>query len=193
MHLEGQRKWRHLGNRQEILTGPPISQILNTAHVAVHQWRYVMDNRFVNKEFSLLKRLAGFISDLLYAKEDLQDRLKLIDNGPERLDKLLDDISELVRELLSTGPESQRRQLHNTIKDYRLEFVPALSPGTKNILMSKTQAKQLIDLAREKCRICVEDPESARKCALYQLLEVTALPDSYETLLCPYSESTWAD
>lgn len=152
-----------------------------------------MDKRFVNKEFSLLKRLTAFISDLLYAKEDLWERLELVPDGQKRMDSLLNSVSDLIKDLIATGPENQKRQLGNTIKDYKIELMPKLSKGSTNILMTKTQAKQLIELAQEKCKTCVEDPRSAQKCALYQLLEVTVLPDSYDSLLCPYSKATWAD
>lgn len=152
-----------------------------------------MDKRFVNKEFSLLKRLTAFISDLLYAKDDLQSRLELIPDGPQRMNVLLDDASVLVKDILATGPENQKKHLYNTIKDYKVELMPKVSYGSSNIVMSKDQTKRLIDIAQEKCRTCVEDPDSAKKCALYQVLEITALPDTYETLLCPYSQAKWAD
>ena len=152
-----------------------------------------MDKRFVNKEFSLLKRLTAFISDLLYTKDDMQSRLALIPDGKQRMDALLDDASALVKDILATGPESQKKQLYNTMKDYKIELMPKLSYGSSNIVLSKEQVKQLIDVAQEKCKHCIEDPESAQKCALYKFLVITALPDSYNTLLCPYSQAKWAD
>ena len=152
-----------------------------------------MDKRFVNKEFSLLKRLAAFISDLLYAQEDLDSRLALIPDGRQRMNKVLDDTSKFVQDILATGPDAQKRQLSNTIKDYKVELMPKLAPGSPNIVMTKEQAKQLVDIAQEKCKSCVEDPAKAQKCALYQVLSITALPDTYDSLLCPYSRATWAD
>lgn len=152
-----------------------------------------MDKRFVNKEFTLLKRATAFISDLLYMKDDLAPRLQLVEDGPQRMNKVLDDISGLVKDVLATGPESQKKQLSNTIKDYKIELVPKLAPGSSNVLMTKEQAKKLIDIAQEKCKSCVEGSEDAKRCALYQVLEITALTDSYDSLLCPYSRATWAD
>ena len=152
-----------------------------------------MNERFVDIEFSVLKRLAAFISDLLYAKDDLNKRLLMIENGQERLNKLIDDTAVLVKELIATGTENQKRQLYNTIKDYKVEMIPKLANGSSNIVMTKIQAKQLIELAQEKCKNCVENSKSAQSCALYQFLEVTAVPDSYDSLLCPFSQATWAD
>ena len=152
-----------------------------------------MDKRFVNKEFTLLKRLTAFMSDLLYAKDDLAPRLQLVENGQQRMDKILDDVSSLIKDVLATGPESQKKQLSNTIKDYKVELMPKLAPGSSNVLMTKEQAKRLIDIAQEKCKSCVENSEEAKRCALYQILEITALTDSYDSLLCPYSRATWAD
>jgi hypothetical protein len=152
-----------------------------------------MDKRFVNKEFSALKRLTAFISDLLYAKEDLNERLDEIADGQKRIDEALDLTTQIVKDILATGPESQKKQLYNTIKDYKIELIPLLSSGSSNIIMSKTHVKNLIDIAKEKCSTCVENPQNAKRCALYKILEVTALPDSYETLLCPYSTATWAE
>ena len=152
-----------------------------------------MDKRFVNKEFSLLKRLTAFISDLLYMKDDLQSRLELIPNGQKRMDDVLNGISDLIKDVVATGPESQKRQLYNTIKDYKIELTPKLTPGSPNVLMSKEQVKCLIDIAQEKCESCVEDPKAAKNCRLYKFLEITALPSSYDSLLCPYSRATWGD
>lgn len=152
-----------------------------------------MEQRFVNKEFTMLKRLTAFISELLYMKEDLDERMQIIPDGQKRLDNVLSEVSDLVKELIETGPDSQKKQLYNFIKDSRVELIPKLSPGSTNILMSKAQAKQLVDIAQEKCKSCVEDPRSAKNCVLYKVLEVTALPDTYNTLLCPYSRAKWED
>ena len=152
-----------------------------------------MDKRFVNKEFSQLKILMSFMSELLYTRDHFQDRLEYVQDGQKRMNKLITNVSGLIRDILATGPESQRKQLGNVTKDYKVELLPKLSQGSANIIMTKEQAKQLIDLAQEKCKTCVEDPQSAQKCALYQFLEVTAVPDSYNSLLCPYAKATWAD
>ena len=152
-----------------------------------------MDKRFVNKEFSVLKRLTAFISELLYMKDDLQSRLELVPDGQKRMDRLLDDASQLAKDVIATGPETQKRQLYNTIKDFKVELTPKLTPGSANVLISKEQAMRLIDIAQEKCKTCVEDPASAKQCSLYKFLEITVLPDSYDSLLCPYSQAKWAD
>lgn len=193
MHLDAPKTKKHHGDLLKTMIGLRTNRVSIIARVAAHKWRLIMDKRFVNTEFTLLKRLAAFISDLLYAKEDLENRLALIPDGQNRMDNILDSVSDLLKDILSTGPENQKKQLYNVMKDYKVELMPRLSSGSKNIIMTKSQAKQLIDVAQEKCKSCVEDCNSAKKCALYQLLEITAIPDSYDTLLCPYSRAVWRD
>ena len=149
--------------------------------------------RFVRAEMDLMKRFAAFISELLYIKDDLQKRLDLIDDGENRIEKLLDDSAKLVKDLLETAPENQKKQFRNSINDYKIELVPKLTPGSSNVLLTKEQAKALVDLAQERCKSCVDGPDEALKCPVYRILEVTALPDSYESILCPYSLAEWAD
>ena len=193
MLLADRRTKKQHGSLQEILTGRQTSQSFVSVLCAVIRWRIQMNERFVNKEFSLLKRLTAFISDLMYTKEDLAERLDIIPDGRQRLDEAINDVSEIVKELISTGPEAQKKQLYSTIKDYKVELVPKFTPSPANIIMTKKQAKKLIDIAQEKCKACVEDPDSALKCPIYQVLETTAPLDSYDSLICPYSIAEWAD
>ena len=149
--------------------------------------------RFVRAEMDIMKRFAAFISELLYVKDDMQNRLEMVDNGKDRLEKLLDDSASLVKDLLETAPDNQKRQFRNSISDYKIELVPKLKPDSSNILFTKEQAKTLVDFAQERCKMCVDSAEEAKNCPVYKVLEITALPDRYDSMLCPYSLATWAD
>ena len=140
----------------------------------------------------MMKRLAAFLSELLFLKDDMK-RLNDIEDGNNRLEKIIDETARLTKDLLNTAPDNQRKQFSRSISDYKIELVPRLTPNSQNILMTKTQAKALVDLAQEKCKSCVESSESAKKCPIYKMMEITALPDRYDTMLCPFSLAEWAD
>lgn len=148
--------------------------------------------RFVRNEMALVRRFAAFLSELLFLKDDLK-RLEYIKDGKERLDSLINSSAELLKDILDTTIDSQKLQIRNSFEDYRIDIVPKLKPGSPNILMTKDQAKRLIELAQERCVSCVEDAEHAKNCPVYKIMEVTALPDNYDSLSCPFSRAEWAD
>ncbi len=152
-----------------------------------------METRFVRAEMDVMKRFAAFISELLYIKDDLQKRLDMVEDGKQRLDSIIDDTAKLVKDLLNTTVDNQRKHFANCLSDYRIDLTPKLKPGSTNLLMTRAQAKALVDLAQEKCKTCVDTPEEAEKCPVFKVLEITALPDNYDSMLCPYSRAEWAD
>ena len=152
-----------------------------------------METRFVRAEMDIMRRFAAFISELLYVKDDLQRRLEMVENGKQRLDTIIDDSAKLVKDLLDTASYNQKKQFANSINDYKIDLTPKLKPGSTSVLMTRDQAKALVNLAQEKCKTCVDTPEEAKKCPVFKVLEVTALPDTYDSMLCPYSRAEWAD
>ncbi len=149
--------------------------------------------RLVRNEMNTLKRFAASFSEFLFVKDDLANRLKTIQNGERRLDEIIEKTNSLFTDILKTVPENQRKQLINTLSDYRFELIPKLHPGSTNVIMTKDQAKELVDLAQEKCKTCIEYSDNAQNCSVYKMLEKTALPDHYDTIICPYSLAEWAD
>jgi len=149
--------------------------------------------RLVRNEMNTLKRFAAAFSEFLFAKDELTNRLKTIQDGEQRLDEIIEKTDSLFAEILETAPENQIKQLKNTLSDYRFELIPKLHPGSTNIIMTKDQAKELVNLAQEKCKTCIEYANDAQNCSIYKLLEKTALPDHYDTIICPYSLAEWAD
>ena len=151
-----------------------------------------METRFVRAEMDMMKRLAAFLSELLFLQDDMK-RLDDITDDRDRVKTIIDNTASLAKDLLDTAPDNQRRHFATTLNDYKIELVPKLKPGSQNVLLSKEQAKELVEFAQEKCKMCIEDSESAKKCPLAKLLETTALPDRYDSMLCPFSLAKWAD
>ena len=144
------------------------------------------------REKASLQYLAHAVSALVEAKDDLKDRLVMIENGTERMAKLADEAISLLTEVRTTVPEKQRNSMVNTTKDYEIRLVPKFTPSTHNVVVQKEDFRELVDSAQTKCRECTLDNEECRQCKLYRLL-VTVLPmDSYEgTFLCPYNMAEW--
>lgn len=151
-----------------------------------------MQTRFVRKEMTLLRWLFAFLSELFYFKDDMQPRLEMIQDGSQRIDKLIEDVSSLLKEIIATGTQTQKDQLTRALQDYKVELVPKCTPTSTKVVLSPETAKNLVDFAQERCKACVEDNVSCRQCNLYKLLEGVVTPDSYDTLLCPYAIIEWA-
>ena len=143
-------------------------------------------------EKTCLTFLTNAVSALTESKDDLKDRIAMIDGGPEMMERLVTDSLELLNQVRMTIPERQRINLINTAKDYDIRLVPKLTPGSNNVIVQKEEFRKMIDAAQVKCRDCVEDCDECRKCELYQLL-ITILPmDTYEgSMLCPYNLAEW--
>ena len=152
-----------------------------------------MEKRLVNAEFNQVKRFAAFISELNYFREGLLSHWEMVDNGQERIDRCVDDALKLFDELLDTIPKNQIKSLRNATEDYRIAFVPKVTPENQNVVMDREHAKALVDLAHEQCKICVKTPEEAEDCPVFQLSTGVVPPDTYDSLICAYSTAEWAD
>lgn len=138
--------------------------------------------------------LMNLVSSMAYAKDDIKERLTMIPEGSERMQKTLDMFSELLSDLLLTIPVNQCIGLKHTSEDYSLRAVPKITPKPTNVLMTRDEAKTLIDCAREgRCSSCVMDGNECRKCKLEQAFEsITPLKD-YGMALCPYNLAEWEE
>lgn len=151
------------------------------------------DRERLNKqEFSAMR---GMLAELVYIEssaEYLRNRLECIPGGKQRTAMLRGSVNAITDDLLGTVPREQCLQLGNTMNDMELRMVPKMTPMTRNVVIEESIAKGIIDMAKEKCKFCVEDNESCRSCRLYQYL-VAILPlDSYDNgLQCPYSNTIW--
>lgn len=127
-------------------------------------------------------------------QKELADRLKMIRQGEDRAHMLSTAVDELLNDLRLTIPMNQRLNLQNTAKDNEIRLTPKLTPTSTNVIMQKEEFKDLVDLARAKCRDCMDDDKACEKCRLFQLLTVLLpLDDYHDGMLCPYNLGEWAN
>ena len=152
-----------------------------------------MTERLVHAENNSVKRLGAFLSELLYTKESLSRRLSGMDNGIETLDDIIERTKKLFEMILDTVPDNQKRNIKNTFSDYKIALVPFLQPNSTSVIIQKDVATKLVDAAMYKCVGCVEDEHSCLKCELYNILEQTVTPNTYDSMMCPFARAEWAD
>ena len=150
--------------------------------------------RLMRSELTAVRMLLAALSTAAYAEEDLQDRLECVPYGRERMRLAVGGLRAVCDDVIGTVSKSQCRQLYGTMKDFEMRLLPKLTPGSTNIIMTKEQGRDLMDIARDRCHGCVEDGVSCRECRLYQILESTTPLDDYGAgMICPYSLAKWED
>ena len=147
----------------------------------------------MSSEWNKILAYAAYLSELCYIRDEMQDRLQMVENGSERLNDVINNAGSLLRDVLDTGTEAQKKKLRNTFHDYKMVLTPMLSNGSTNVLMTRDQAKALVDLAQERCASCIEDAEAAQQCPVYKLLEITTPLNRYDSMSCPFSLAAWSD
>ena len=150
--------------------------------------------RLKRNEMNGLRMLLAHLSTAAYVQDDLKDRLECIPDGNRRLRMAVGGLRAVCDDVIGTVSKAQAKQIYGTMRDYELRLVPKLTPASVNIMLTKEQGIELMDLAREKCHGCVEDGESCRECRLYKIFEATTPMDDYgDGLLCPYSLAEWEE
>lgn len=150
--------------------------------------------RLTRDEFEAVRAMLGAVSYIATAYKDLQKRALMISHGKQRLAMLLGNIRSIVDDIIGTIPQGQCKQLRNVMNDMEMRMVPKMSPLCKNIIIEKSIAKGIIDIAMDRCKGCVEDGTSCKKCELYKLLEgITPLDHWGSEAICPYAVSEWKD
>lgn len=148
-------------------------------------------NRF---EMQAVRMVLAAASIAAYSQEDLKDRLECIPYGNQRMRLAVGGIRALADDIVGTISVAQCRQIYGTMKDFEMRLVPKLTPASTNVIMTKEQAKDLMDCARWQCHDCVNSGEEARGCRLYKLLESTTPADDYgDGMVCPYALAEWKD
>lgn len=144
------------------------------------------------REKASLTYLMNATSALVEAKEDLAERLEMIDGGAEMMEQLADGSVKLLTEVRKTIPERQRTSLANTANDYEMRLVPKMTPSRTCVVVQKEDFRQLVDAAQEKCTACAELNEDKHKCELFKLLQNVVPLEAYDTtILCPYNRAEW--
>lgn len=152
------------------------------------------EERLRRAEKEAMMYIMNTTSQLAYAKDDLKERLCMVPDGAERLQTVLDGISSLLDDLLYTIPVNQCVSLKNATSDYQVRVVPKAMPMTESIVITKANAKVLIDSAQEgKCVSCVLDGNECRKRELEQILEWVTPMTAYSATLCPYNLAGWEE
>lgn len=152
------------------------------------------EERLRRAEKEAMMYIMNTTSQLAYAKDDLKERLGMIPDGAERLQTILDGIGSLLDDMLHTIPVNQCVSLMNATSDYQVRVVPNAMPMTESIVITKANAKVLIDSAQEgKCISCVLDGKECRKCELEQVLEWVTPMTAYSDTLCPYNLAKWEE
>lgn len=144
------------------------------------------------REKTAILHLINQTSLLMEAKDDLADRVQMIESGPEMLRTLCETSEKLMEEVRLTIPERQRLMINNVTRDSEMRLIPKMCPTFGHLLISNDDYRELIEAARIKCNGCADTPEQAKRCKLYKLfLDILPL-DSYDSVfLCPYSQPEW--
>lgn len=146
-----------------------------------------------NEKMSMIHLMysASIIEDL---KTDIPERLRMIENGEEKLRIVASGVDELLQELRLTVPEDQRIGISNVAKDYEVRLVPKATPTEVNVIMAKEEFRTLVDCARARCHDCILDDEECESCELYRLLtSVLPLDEYHDMNLCPYNLGKWGN
>ena len=150
--------------------------------------------RLTREEKLAMLWLANADATLEEVQTSMADRLTMLPDGPERMKKLAQEADDLLAEIRLTIPINQRMNLENTRNDFEVRLTPKMTPMVTNVIMTKDEFKQLIDVAREKCHDCTEDDVSCEKCRLFTLLtSILPLDDYHDRLLCPYNLGEWGN
>ena len=88
------------------------------------------EERLRRSEKEAMMYIMNTTSQLAYAKDDLKERLSMIPDGMERMQKALDFVSLLLDDLIHTVPANQCVSLMNATTDYQVRVVPKAMPAT---------------------------------------------------------------
>lgn len=150
--------------------------------------------RLTRVEMAACRNIMALASDLHFAKDDLKNRLACVPSGQARMNMLCGGIDSLFRDILGTVSDKQRKQLKNMARDLVMKAVPKLSSNGQQVMIYIDDVKELVDCARERCKLCVMDGNECRKCTLYKWLESNIPLDDYgDNLVCPYAGQHWED
>ena len=150
--------------------------------------------RMTRPEFEAARCLLGAVSYAAHANDGLSKRLNLIPDGPERMAGALQSIRDIADDVVGTMTSQQAKQMQHVMSDMEIRMVPKMAPISQSVLFDKDIAKGLIDIAKDRCRDCVEDNNSCKGCELYKILEAVTPPNDFESgLICPYSLAEWEE
>ena len=145
--------------------------------------------RLKRMEQQACQMLLVCVSSMRYVREDLKDRLECVPSGTQRMNMLIGQIESLTRDIMGTVSDKQRYHLQNIVKDMENRLMPKFTPTNTSVVMTKDEAKMLVDAAQEHCIPCMKDCEECRSCKLYNLMTAIVPLDNYDSTMCPYSNT----
>ena len=148
--------------------------------------------RMVRSEKMGMVALAYAATILEDLQTEMKERLKMVENGTERLKKLSEDTDKLLDELRVTIPIRQRLSISNISEDSEMRLTPKAKPKETTVILGKEEFRELVDFARAKCSECFKDDQECNECGLYDLLTAILPLDNYHnSMLCPYNLGEW--
>lgn len=150
--------------------------------------------RLTRTEMHSVQWLLNAVSTLRYAETDLMKRLECVPSGNQRLRLCIGQLGSLLRDVLGTVSDKQRRQLRNTANDMEIRLVPKMTSQTVSVVLDEKTAKELVEAAQAKCHWeCVPDLDESRDCELCRILETVVPLESYESVSYPYWRAEWEE
>lgn len=149
--------------------------------------------RLTRSESQAMEMFMTSISNLRYASDDLEKRIKIIPNGKRRMKASIGQLASVLTDTCGTIPYKQRNHLYNICKDMEVRLVPKMTAKRISVVLSVEEAKELVDAAQKKCTDCYKDEEESRGCKLRKLLECVVPLETYETCSCPYATAEWEE
>lgn len=150
--------------------------------------------RLTRTEMHSVQWLLNAVSTLRYAETDLKNRLDCVPSGNQRLHMAIGQMGSLLRDVLGTVSDKQRRQIRNAAQDMEVRLVPKLTTQKATLVLEEETAKELVNAAQAKCRWdCVPDLDGNRDCELCKILEAVVPLENYSSVSCPYWRAEWED
>lgn len=150
--------------------------------------------RLTRTEMHSVQWLLNAVSTLRYAETDLKNRLDCVPSGNQRLHMAIGQMGSLLRDVLGTVSDKQRRQIRNAAQDMEVRLVPKLTTQKATLVLEEETAKELVNAAQAKCRWdCVPDLDGNRDCELCKILEAVVPLENYSSVSCPYWRAEWEE
>lgn len=133
------------------------------------------------------------LSSLVYAQDDLKERLKMIPDGTERWSGMVETLRSLMNDVLGTVPRRQCVTIKNVMNDMDLRMVPRYTPKANRVSMGEEDLSYLVDHAKtDICTACTLNGDECRTCELYRILESIAPQQDWgDSTVCPYMREDW--
>ena len=145
-------------------------------------------------EMQSLRWLMFAFSSILSSQTELVDRLKMLPDGEDRLGKVEQGLESLMKEMMLTLPDNQRKMVKNTLDDMEFRMVPNMTPKNNRVVMDVYDLAYIVEAAKKDiCMTCIYAGDECKQCKLYRILEgISPQKEWGDSTLCPYNREDWA-